>query len=97
MFSFSMDKNARLDINRSQLAHHGVGKDTTLERQLQDEGDYRDDELYFRAENASPETVQAAVQYVLGLFFHPPLRVWLSADAVEVTDEHLDGIRKPTA
>ena len=97
MFSFSMDKNVPLDVSGNQLAGHGIGEDADLARSLRDTGGGREDERYFRAENERPETVKEAVQYVLGIFFHPPLRVWLNGNPVEVTDEHLDGIRKPTA
>ena len=97
MFSFSMDKNVPLDTTPNQLAHHGIGKDSELEQSLRDSGDWQENERYFRAENERPETVEAAVEFVLGIFFRAPRRVWLAADPVEVTAGHLEAVRKPTA
>jgi hypothetical protein len=97
MFSFSMDKNVRFDVRGKQLAQQAIGEDRELEQFLRDNGGYRDDELYFRAENAQPKTLQDAIAFVQGIFFHPPNRIWLGheAEALEVTDEDVAGARKP--
>lgn len=97
MFSFSMDKNVPLDTGRGQLAHHGIGEDHDLARRLRDRGELRDDRLYYRAENENPRTIQEAVEYVQKIFFHPPEQVWMGGEVIDVTDEHLEGTRKPGA
>ena len=97
MFRFSMGKDAPLDVNKSQLDTANIVEEPRYADVLRDAGEYRDGERYFRAENESPESVEAAVDYVRGLFFHAPSRVWLDGEVHEVTAEDADETGAPTA
>ena len=90
MFRFSMAENAELDVNKSQLDTANIVEEPRYADVLRDTGEYRDGERYFRSENESPASVEAAVDYVRGIFFHAPNRVWLEGEVHEVTAEDAD-------
>lgn len=96
MFSFSIAREAAGNVRKDQLATHDIGESRDLLERLRETDEYRDDEVYFRAENAKPRNVREAIQFVQGIFFSAPNRVWLGGDdAHEVTEEDLRGLEKP--
>ena len=97
MFSFSMDKSVPLDVTPGELAQQNIGESRDLVERLRATDQYRADERYYRAENASPASLQEAISYVQGIFFHPPQRVWFGDEVHEVTDDDLAGTKKPTS
>jgi hypothetical protein len=95
MFRFSMDKNAPFDTNVDQQVTAGITKDDDYGRRLQETGEYREDEIYYRAENMNPKSVKDAVEYVQGIFFRVPSRIWIGGEAHEVTESIAASTRKP--
>ena len=97
MFRFAIDENAELDVNKSQLDTANIVEEPRYGDVLRDAGEYQDGERYFRAENENPASVEAAVDYVRGIFFHAPDRVWLDGQVHEVTADEADESGAPTA
>ena len=97
MFRFSIDANTSLDVNESQLATANIVEEPRYAETLRDADEYEEGERYFRAENEEPESVEAAVDYVRGIFFHAPSRVWLEDAVHEVDAEDADETGAPTA
>ena len=97
MYRFSFDKNVSLPAGARQLADAGITEDESFASELQDTGAYRENERYFRVENRSPDTLEEAIEYVQGILFHPPNRVWMGDRVCEVEAEDLAGVEKPGA
>ena len=97
MFRFSMENNVQLDTNPRQLATANITPDEDFAERLKDTDEYRRDEQYYRAENESPASLGEAIEFVQGIFFHPPRRVWLDGALHEVKPDDLSGLRKPHA
>lgn len=97
MFRFSIEKNTQVNASANQLMSQGISEDRDFAERLPAAGEYEEGETYYRADYETPRNVQEAVDYVQGIFFHPPRRVWISGDLHEVTDEHLARSRKPDA
>ena len=97
MFRFSMDANTPLDVNKSQLDTANIVEEPRYAETLRETDEYREGERYFRAENETPASVEAAVDYVRGIFFHVPSRVWLEGAVHEVGAEDADETGAPTA
>ncbi|HET6567705.1 MAG TPA: hypothetical protein VFG50_07060 [Rhodothermales bacterium] len=97
MFRFSMDKGVPLDTNQDQLVTAQITPDPDWADRLMNTGEYREDERYFRAENSSPDSVGEAVEFVQGIMFHAPRRVWMGDKEHDVTESIAAAVRKPTA
>ena len=97
MFRFSIDANTSLDVNESQLATANIVEEPRYGETLRDAGEFQEGERYFRAENEDPASIEAAVDYVRGIFFHAPSRVWLDGEVYEVSAEDADETGAPTA
>lgn len=97
MFRFSMDENASLDVNKSQLDTANIVEEPRYAETLREAGEFQEGERYFRAENETPESVEAAADYVRGIFFHAPSRVWLEGAVHEVGAGDADETGAPTA
>ena len=96
MFRFSVEADAALDVNPSQLGTANIVEEPHYADVLRDAGEYQEGERYFRAENEDPASVEAAVDYVRGIFFHAPSRVWLDGDVYEVSADDADETGAPT-
>ena len=96
MFRFSMGGDAELDVNKSQLDTANIVEEPRYADVLRDAGEYQDGERYFRAENEAPASIEAAVDYVRGIFFHAPNRVWLEGEVYEVSADDADETGAPT-
>ncbi len=97
MFRFSMEKGVQYDTNERQLYTADIASDEDWGERLKGTGEYREEETYYRAENMQPNSVEQAVQFVQGIFFHAPNRVWIAGEGHEVTTEMVNALRKPTA
>ena len=97
MFRFSMEKGIRFDTNSGQLVTANIAPDEDWGERLKGTGEYKEDESYFRAENMQPKSVEQAVEFVQGIFFHAPNRVWIGGEGHEVTEAIANSVRKPTA
>lgn len=96
MFSFSIKKDDATDVRKTTFVSHGITEDSRhLKEQLRNTGAYRDDELYYRAENADPDSLAEAVEFVQGIFYVAPSRVWIGDEAYEVTDQDVANVEKP--
>lgn len=97
MFRFSIDKETPLDASPSQLTQNAITEDEDFPQRLKEVDQYEADERYFRAENANPKSLKEAIEFVQGILFHPPARVWLDGELHEVKASDLRGTDKPTA
>ena len=97
MFRFSVDKDSAKRVNKKQLASNDVGPDEDWEQGLHDTDAYNENESYFRAETASPASVEDAISFVQGLFFTTPERVWIGDELFEIDEETANRARKSTA
>lgn len=97
MFRFSVDKDSAKRANKKQLASNDVGPDEDWEQGLRDTDAHNENESYFRAETASPASVEDAISFVQGLFFTTPERVWIGDELFEVDEEMANRPRKSTA
>ena len=97
MFRFSIEKDVAIDASPDQLVKNGITEDEDFALRTRDAGEFREGERYFRVENETPKNLKEAVEYVNGVLFHAPVRVWLGGEMHEVTAETLRGTRKPTA
>lgn len=91
MFRFSIDADATRAASTDQLATHNIQEDEETARA---EGG---DERYYRAENASPESVEEAVVFVQGVFRRAPNRVWIDGEEHAVTAGDTRGTGRPGA
>ena len=96
MFRFTMDNTVEVDISGAELTTAGIGRDDVFADALRETNDLPDNETVFTCER-QVEDLDEAVEFVQGIFFHPPTRVWLGDEEHEVTDEVVARIRKPTA
>lgn len=96
MFSFAIDKGAA-DTRKTQLASHAITEDRELAHRLRLSGEYDEGEAYYRAENETPKSVEEAIEFVQGICFRAPNRVWIGDDEYEVTQEMTENTDKPTA
>lgn len=97
MFQFAIEKNVTLGVSSSSLASHAITEDPDWADRLRNTGEYREDERYFRVENENPHSPEEAVEFVQGILFHAPTRVWIGDDAYEVTESIAASVRKPVA
>jgi hypothetical protein len=97
MFRFSIDRIAARDANQGQLVSACITLDEDFSQRMTEAGEDRAYELFYRVENRIPKTPVEAVEFVQGVFFHPPERVWIGDEEYEVTDEDVATIRKPGA
>lgn len=97
MFRFSVDKDSAKRVNKKQLASNNVGPDEDWEQGLRDTDAYDANERYFRADTASPASVEDAVSFVQGLFFTTPERVWIGDEVFDIDEETANRARKSTA
>ncbi len=95
MFRFSMEKGVQYDTNERQLYTADIASDEDWGERLKGTGEYREEETYYRAENMQPNSVEQAVQFVQGIFFRAPNRVWIGGEGHEVTAEMVNRILKP--
>lgn len=95
MFRFSIEKDALIGTGDKQLAAAGITPDDDFPESLEDTGELRKDERYFRVENLRPSSPEKAVEYVQGVIHHVPLRVWIDGQEHQTIDLNLDAIRKP--
>lgn len=96
MFRFTMDNTVEVNAGEEQLAHAGITRDDDFAGRLAETDDVTGNETVFMAER-DVDSLDEAVAYVQGVFFHPPGRVWLGADEHAVTDEVLARVAKPGA
>jgi len=96
MFRFTMDNETEVDLSGAELTTAGIGRDDVFADALRDTDDLPDNETVFLCER-DVKDLDEAVEFVQGVFFHPPTRVWLGEDALTVTDEVVARVRKPTA
>ena len=97
MFQFSIEKTVRPGASTGSPASHAITEDPDWAERLKNTGEYRENERYFRAENENPDSVEKAVEFVQGIFFHPPTRVWIDDKEYTVTESIEERVRKPVA
>lgn len=96
MFRFTMDNETEVDLSGAELTTAGIGRDDVFADALRDTDDLPDNETVFMCER-DVDDLDEAVEFVQGIFFHPPTRVWLNGeDAQPVTTEVVARVRKPT-
>lgn len=81
MFRFAIDNTVDVNADEATLATHAVTRDDDFYTRLQETDDVTDDETVFMAERDA-ETPEAAAEFVNGLLYRFPTRVWL-ADGTE--------------
>lgn len=96
MFRFTMDNTVEVDLSGAELTTAGMGRDDVFADALRETNDLPENETVFQCER-QVDDLDEAVEFVQGVFFHPPTRVWLGADEHVVTDELVARVRKPTA
>lgn len=87
MFRFSLEQGTLIAPTDEQLADAGITQDDSFSQGLEDTGDSGADDVIFRVENESPETLRAAIAYVQGVLGTAPRLVWLGDEVHEVTAE----------
>ena len=97
MYRFSIQDDVELATTAEQLAAAGITEDAGFAETLRGTDAYADDERYFRVENRTPSSVAEAAEYVQGVLFHPPRRVWIDGDIYPVEADDLATAEKPGA
>lgn len=97
MYRFAIKDDVELATNARQLAEAGITEDESFAETLRDTEAYAGDERYFRVENRTPASVAEAAEYVQGVLFHPPRRVWIDGEIYPVEADDLAAAEKPGA
>lgn len=96
MFRFSIDKDSAERASEKQLISNDVGRDEDWEEGLRDTGEFDPAERCFRADTATPSSVDEAVSFVQGLFFTTPERVWIGDEVYRIDEETVQRAEKST-
>ena len=86
MYRFSIPTDAIIGTNDSQLVEAGITPDDDFPESLEDTGEYRDDERYFRVENVTARSAEEAVAYAYGVIQTAPSRVWIDGEMFDASD-----------
>ena len=77
MFRFTIDNTAEVNSDEKTLTSHAVTADDAFAARLRETNEITDDETVFMAER-DVETAEEAAEFVNGLFYRLPTRVWLA-------------------